>query len=495
MSVEVPSLYALLADNAQQRPEQPAAINSARALSHAGMLQRVDRLAAGFSEIGLQVGDRVAILAQNSIEYLELYGACARNGLIAAPVNWRLTPQEIAAVLALTEPQLLVLGEQFAGLDLGIDRSYVLAEAVTAGRPPLSQLYQDAASSDPAARAELPFVIIPTAAVEGRPRGALLTQSNLVHAAQAQVAALELTSQDRYLAALPLYHIFALGYWAVMTVAGGATVVLESFDPAAAAMLIESAQVTLFPSFPPVLETLLEAQAATWAKWANLRYVVGLDKPETIQRLLNETEAEFWTGFGQSETTGGVTIGSAVERPGSAGKPLPGVELCLVDGQDRPVPAGEVGEIAVRGPVVFAGYWNDPEATAFAMRGGWHHTGDLGRLDEEGYLFYAGRKPEKELIKSGGENVYPAEVENVLQGLPQVEAACVFGVMDEKWGEAVKAVIELVPGQQLSVEQVIQAITAQVASYKKPRYIEFVAKLPRSSSGEIDRAAVKANYG
>ena len=156
---------------------------------------------------------------------------------------------------------------------------------------------------------------------------------------------------------------------------------------------------------------------------------------------------------------------------------------------------GDVGEIAMQGPVVFAGYWNDPDATAYAFRNGWHHTGDLGKFDADGFLYYAGRKPEKELIKSGGENIYPAEVEQVLQGLPEVAAVCVIGVPDEKWGEAVKAVIELSPGMTLSADQVSAAVVKRIASYKKPRFVQIVDVLPRSPDGKIDREAVKSAYG
>jgi long-chain acyl-CoA synthetase len=182
-------------------------------------------------------------------------------------------------------------------------------------------------------------------------------------------------------------------------------------------------------------------------------------------------------------------------KPGAAGKPLPLIRVRCVDESGDDVPTGKVGEIAVQGPVVFAGYWNDPDATDYTFRHGWHHTGDLGKFDAEGFLYYAGRKPEKELIKSGGENVYPAEVEQVLIDLPEVAAACVIGIPDAKWGEAVKAVIELSPGMTMTADQVSTAVAERIASYKKPRYVEFVEALPRGADGEIDRQAIKAAHG
>lgn len=510
MSTLPPTLYQALVRNAAARADQPAAIDPQRTLSYADLLARVDRLAAGLADAGLQPADRIAVLAQNSIEYLELYGACARLGTVAYPVNWRLSGSEIAAVLSLAAPSLLVVGPehlpQLEGVDLGaIQHRTALAEDPPKGYQAFASLYAgpDAGPADPS-QAEPdgtlpepsrddPFVILSTAAVAGVPRGAVLTHANLMHAAQATVAKLDLSQADRHLAALPLFHVTGLGLSLATILAGGANVVTPAFDPALSARLIDQHQVTLLADFPPVLEMLLEARGE--ASWDSLRAVVGLDQPEVIQRLQRETGAKFWTGFGQSETSGVVTMGRADERPGSAGRPLPQAEIRLVDDLEQEVAIGQPGEIVVRGPLVFAGYWRDPEATEFAARGGWHHTGDVGRFDEDGYLYYVGRKPEKALIKTGGENVYPAEVEQVLAQLPQVAAAAVIGVPDEQWGEAVKAVIELEPGQQLSAEQAIQAVAERIASYKKPRQVEFVEALPRTEDGQVDRERVQAEHG
>ncbi len=159
------------------------------------------------------------------------------------------------------------------------------------------------------------------------------------------------------------------------------------------------------------------------------------------------------------------------------------------------MPIGEAGEIVVRGPTVFQGYWRDPDATYYAFRDGWHHTGDIGKFDEEGYLYYVGRMPEKDLIKSGGENVYPAEVEHAIQEIPEVDVVCVIGVPDETWGESVKAVVVLKGGASLSAEEIQDAVASRIASYKKPRIVEFTDELPRDPDGDIDRAAVKERYG
>jgi long-chain acyl-CoA synthetase len=406
----------------------------------------------------------------------------------------------VGQVIALADPKMLAVEAAYLPMLEGIDPSKLQVKAMmdagsAEGYVPLTDLYQEPVDEQSDVTAEDPFVIISTAAVAAVPRGAVLTHSNLIFAGDILIRALGLTSDDRHLAALPLFHITGLGLSLGALQCGGANVVTQAFDPASAATLIDEHDVTLLASFPPVLTMLLEARQATNAHWNSLRYVMGLDAPDTIQLLLTETKAQFWTGFGQSETSGVVTMGNVMEKPGSAGKTVPGVEVACLNDAGEKMATGTPGEIAVRGPLVFAGYWRDPDATDYAARHGWHHTGDIGKFDEEGYLYYVARKPVKELIKSGGENVYPAEVERIIQEMPEVAAVCVIGVPDEKWGEAVKAVVELVPGEKLSEMQVSDAVSSRIAAYKKPRYVDYVAQLPRTESGEIDRTAVKSEHG
>ncbi len=502
MGLRAFTVYHLLQHNARTAGTAPAAIDAGRTLTHQQFLDHVDRLAAGFAARGIVKGDRVCVLAQNSFEYLELYGACAKIGAIAYPINWRLSVSEVQGVVALADPQALVVGvghlPQLEGLDVsGLRVRAVMGEGSAPGFVSLSDLYQPSEDQAAEVSGDDPFVIISTAAVAGVPRGAILTHNNLIMASYQLIAALGLTSRDRHLAALPFFHIASVGLSLTVLQAAGANVVLETFDPARAAQLIDEHHVTVMADFPPVLSMLLEARATlrAGAQWQSLAHVIGLDAPDTIRRLYAETGAKFWTGFGQSETTGLVTLVRADEKPGSAGKPLPLARVRCVNEAGEDVPVGEPGEIAVQGPIVFAGYWRDPDATDYALRNGWHHTGDVGRFDVEGYLTYVGRKPEKDLIKSGGENVYPAEVERVIRELPEVIAVCVIGVPDQTWGEAVKAVVELKPGHTLTAGQVSEAVARRIAAYKKPRYVDFVERLPRKAGGETDRDAVKAAHG
>lgn len=494
------SLYDFIQHNAATAGSAPAIISADQTITHNQFLERVDQLAAGFKEQGINKGDRICILAQNSSQYLELYGACAKTGAIAYPINWRLSAAEVRDVLKLADPKMLVTGvghlPQLESSDTSkFQLRAIIGPGSTDGFIPLADLYRPPTGKHIEVYPDDPFAIISTAAVEGVPRGAVLTHANLIIAGYVLITELELCAQDRHLAALPLLHITGLALSLSMIQIGGANVVLEVFDPAKAVQMMDEHDVSLMAVFPPILSTLLDARQTADASWDSLQHVFGLEAPETIQRLYAETKAKFWTGFGQAETSGLVTLVRVDTKPGATGKSLPMVRLRCVDESGDDVPIGEVGEIAVQSPIVFAGYWNDPDATNYTFRNGWHHTGDLGKLDEEGYLYYAGRMPEKDLIKSGGENVYPAEVEHVLQDLPQVAAVCVIGVADERWGEAVKAVVELVSGATMTADQISSAAAEQIASYKKPRYVDFVEALPRTPDGEIDRPAVKSAHG
>jgi len=494
------TIYHLLEHNARLFGSQPAVIGTHETVSHAELLKRVNRLAQGLHQRGIEKGDRICILAQNSLEYFDLYGACAKTGAIAYPINWRLSAEEVQFVVELADPKMIAVGAghmpQLEGIDVGkIPVNAIMGDGSAENFIPFADLYHEPIHEFEEVCSDDPFVIISTAAVAGVPRGAVLTHSNLIAAGYPMIAALGLNATDRHLAALPLFHITGLGLSMAVFQVGGANLVMETFDPAQAALLMDEHQVTLMADFPPILTMLLDAKETSGAHWDTLRYVLGLDAPDVIQRLYSETEAKFWTGFGQSEIAGVATLGEVMEKPGSAGRPVALVRVRCVDETGADVPSGDPGEIVVRGPTVFAGYWRDPDATYYAFRQEWHHTGDIGRFDADGYLYYVGRMPEKDLIKSGGENVYPAEVEQVIHELPEVSAVCVFGVPDPEWGEAVKAVVELVPGEKLSADDIRQAVTERIASFKKPRVVDFTDSLPRGPEGEMDRVEVKARYG
>jgi acyl-CoA synthetase (AMP-forming)/AMP-acid ligase II len=278
--------------------------------------------------------------------------------------------------------------------------------------------------------------------------------------------------------------------------AGGASVILPKFDAQTAVTWVENERVTMFSEFAPMLASLLDAAEGKLNALASLRIVTGLDSPETITRFERQVpHARFWSVFGQTETSGFVTLGQFRNKPGAAGKPTVLTNVAVVNDADQPVAIGEVGEIAVRGPTVFRGYWNCEADNALTFRNGWHHTGDQGAFDGDGYLWYKGRSPAKELIKPGGENVYPAEVEREIAAHPAIAEVVVFGVPDAQWGEAIKAVCACKVGQSLTAQELIDFVAERIARYKRPKHVEFVSAMPKTSAGAIDRAKVKETHG
>ena len=502
MSVQGFTVYDMIARGAALHGAAPALIQGEQTLSFREFKARVDALAGGLAALGIGAGDRIAILAQNDTAYLVLYGACARQGILAYPINWRLTAEEVARLLDRASPKMMVADASTLPVVAGWPESkrqlphwYQFGGPAAAGFTSFDSLFTSSREVAPAQVSPAdPFAAISTAAVDVVPRGAVLTHGNVVTANLTAMAAMGLSAADRYLLALPLFHITALGMSLAHMHAGGASVLVPRFDAEEAVRLIDRHGITHVSDFPPVLLSLLDAAAKQGSRLASLRHVSGLDTPQTIERLHAETGAQFWTGFGQSETSGFVSLQRVAERPGAAGRPVPMSQVAIVDDYDRPVPTGTAGEIVVRGPLVFQGYFDQPDVTAYTFRNGWHHTGDVGRFDADGFLHYVKRKPEKELIKPGGENVYPAEVETVIMQMAGVSGVCVYGIPDARWGEAIKAVVE-VAESRYSAEQVSDFVASRIARFKRPHVVVFTEAVPRTAEGAVDRDAVKARWG
>jgi long-chain acyl-CoA synthetase len=503
MTPQTFTVYDMIARGADVYGRAAAVIHGERSVSFRELRDRVDALAAGLTALGIARGDRLCILAQNDPAYLELYGACARQGIVAYPINWRLTGPEIERVVERATPKMFVADASTLAVVAGWPASktavphwYHFGETTAPGFHAFASLYRAGAPAPAAAVApDDTFAVISTAAVDVVPRGAALTHANVLTANLTAMAALGYTPADRYLLALPLFHITALGTALAHMHAGGASVVVSRYDAEEAVRLIDRHRVTHLSDFPPVLATLLDAAEKLGSRLPSLRDVAGLDAPPTIERLHAQTGASFWTGFGQSETSGFVCLQRVKDKPGAAGRPVAAAQVKLVDDYDRDAPVGTPGEIVVRGPLVFQGYFAQPEVTAHTFRNGWHHTGDVGRFDDDGYLYYVRRKPEKELIKPGGENVYPAEVETVIVQMEGVTGACVFGIPDTKWGEAIKAVVEVKPGGRYTGEQVSDHVGSKIARFKRPHVVAFTDALPRTADGTVDRENVKTRWG
>jgi long-chain acyl-CoA synthetase len=498
------TFYDLILRNAACYKERPAwfEADNGRALTFGQVRERVDRLATGLHHSGIVKGDRIAILGKNSLEYFLLYAAGAALGAILLPINWRLSADEVAFILRDGEPGAIFADLEYQDLidDLKgsltrVLRYYNLMDEEGNYADFYSLMEREDGFDSEKGATDDGFVIIHTAAVAGKPRGALLSHGNVLYATLQLAHFFNLTQEDVHLNLLPLFHVAGLFLSIAGFHAGALNVNMRKFDALGAVELIEEKKCSFMFDFSPILSSILEQHEKTGNDIRSLRAVAGLDTPKTIELYQEKTGGTFYCLYGQTETSCVATFSPYDDRPGSAGKPIPLARVRLVDDYDRPVPTGQVGEIAVKGPTVFKGYWNLPEDTAYTFREGWHHTGDLGRLDEDGFLWFAGRKAEKELIKPGGENVYPAEVEKVILQHPAVERTVVFGVPDPKWKEGIKAVCQLKEGYILKAQELMDFVGARIARYKRPQYVEFVSTLPLLDDGSPDRKKIKELYG
>ena len=477
-------------------------VDDGQTLTFSRYKEKVDSLACGLQKAGIHKGDRIGAVGKNSLEYFLLYGAAAALGAIMLPVNWRLSADEVGYNLNDCEPRLVFADKEFQENVTGLKDTLSSVEKYFNLGPEGGEfsdfqplLEQGNEFDGPEVATDDGFVIIHTAAVAGRPRGALLSHGNVLCADMHFGYLLNLTPQDVHLNILPLFHVGGLFMVTSSFHAGIMNVNMSKFDAAKAVEMIEEKGVSMMFTFAPILSSVLEACEKSGKDIRSLRVSAGLDTPDTIEKYQQLTGGTFYCMYGQTETSCVATFGPYNERPGSAGRMLPLAEVRLVDDYDRPVPTGQVGEITMKGPMVFLGYWNLPEDNEYTFREGWHHTGDQGRFDEDGFLWYAGRKAEKELIKPGGENVYPAEVEKAILEHPAIEATVVFGVPDPKWKEGIKAVCRLKEGEALEPKELIDFVGGKIARYKKPQYVEFVADLPVLEDGSLDRAKVKELYG
>jgi len=496
------TLYNVFKRNARADGNRLAFISGEEKVTYREVLKKVDRLAFGLSRIGLRKGDRIGVLAQNSLEYVYLYGAAAKLGAIMLPMNWRLSPQEVEYILSDGSPKVIFAGLEFQPMISPylskyrfIEKCYNMSEP-TKGFLPFNDLMEmNGTSADTNVSADDPYAIIYTAAIYGKPRGATLSHEGILNANLQFMYRWCLTEKDGHILALPLYHNFSLVIMLTVMQARGLNIIIPKFDVDLVLKHIQEDKVTLLCEFPPMLSSLLDKSQTGHHDLSSLRIILGIEPPEIAKKAEEMTGATFWAGYAQTETTGFIALSPYFERLGSAGKPLFSAEVELVDEWGKFVMTGEVGEIVIRGPMVFKGYWNLEKDNEYTFREGWHHTGDLGHFDEDGYLWYRGRKAEKELIKPGGENVYPTEVEKVILEHPLVLEVSVIGVPDEQWGEAIKAICVLKGEGKLTENELIDFVASRIARYKKPKYITFVQNLPKTKDGLIDREKVKAIYG
>ncbi len=476
-----PTLIDLLAHNAEAHPDRAAVVIDGNTHTHTMLYEAVQCQAAALAAMGVQRGDRVLLLAGNRTEVLVLLGACAWLGAMLVPLNLRLAPAEMAQqsrdavpVLAVVDAGCVTLWQAawpdgMPGVPQAVLEAATWPSLALAGPPNTALVARRDAP-------ELGVFMLYTAAVEGHARGAVLAQSQLTASAQQIGRVWSLGVDDRWLGVLPLFHAAGIGLSLALLAAGGACVLLPRFDPAAAVVAVDQHRITVCATFAPMLGAMLDAAQASDASLASLRICMGLEPPATLERLATLCpSASFWSAYGQAEVSSMVCLGLHRERPGAAGKAVAPSEIRVQNAAGQPVATGEEGEIAVRGPTVSLGYWDAVQQRPFKPADAWHRTGDLGRLDEDGWLWFAGRATHKQLIKTGGENVYPAEVEQVLLEHPAVTEAFVFGQPDDRWGEAVHAACVLRPGAVVAEAELIGFVEQRLARYKRPQSVRFMA--------------------
>lgn len=516
-------------------PRKEAVIDGPTRLTYAAFGERVERLAGALAGLGVRSGERVAALMANSHRYMEVYFAAERAGAVLVPLNTRLAAAEVAPIIDDAEVRLLVVDEAYlpvcralAGTVPSLRHVIVAPNASAAGTPvdadadapEVALAGRLVVEYEAALRAADPMAAVArgwrdddvvqlyyTSGTTGRPKGVMLTQVNVMANARHSVMLFGLDDRDVYIHAAPLFHL--ADAWSCWTLAwlGATHVFLREFAPAAYLDLIERERVTVTCIVPTIVHALLDAPALAETDRGSLRLLIFGASPMPVERLRAAMTAfpgaTFWHMYGMTETAPFATANrydaasldgppAVVRRLASCGREIAGVEVRVVDEDDRPVASGEIGEIAMRGPNVMGGYWRQPEASATALRGGWMRSGDLATVDEEGYIFIVDRA--KDMIISGGENVYSVEVENALYGHPAVLEAAVIGVPDERWGEHVHAVVVLRPGAAATEAELSAFCRGGIAGYKIPRSYEFIEALPKTGSGKVQKGLLRERH-
>ena len=506
---------AFLSKAAQQRQDEPAIVHGDDVISYRELHERALAIGGNLLELGLERGDRVAFVLHNSPRVLETVYGCFAAGLIVVPINARLHPREIGYIAGNSGARVLVHDAEFndgilehAGAFASVEHRF--CPQPVEGAKPYGALLDPAAALDAHvdAEAEEPAWLFYTSGTTGRPKGATWTHRTIRVVVMNYLADLHnIVPGEMVLHAAPLSH--GSGIIALPAIARGAVNAIfepRSFEPKLLFQAIERMKVSHIAFLAPTqIVRMLEDFEPGEYDLSSLRAITYGGAPIYVEHLRHAIDAFgpiFVQLFGQGEapiTITGLTAAAHAEllagddaRIASAGQVRTDVEARVVDEEDRPLPPGEAGEVVVRGDVVMAGYWNDPEATAEALRGGWLHTGDIGSFDDRGYLFLLDRA--KDVIITGGNNVYPREVEEVIVEHPAVANAVVLGVPHDYWGEAVHAVVVLEAGAQAAPEEIIAFCGRSLAGYKKPKAVDFVDALPVSGYGKVLRRELRERY-
>jgi fatty-acyl-CoA synthase len=479
-----------------------------REISYRDWNASANRTANYLRSLGVGRSDRVAVYASNSLDYLDVWMACGKIGAILQNLNWRLTVTELQALLIDAAPLVLIYsneyGQQVNALRphvpsvrhvVAFDTKAAESDCAFRDRDQHPKLLEDR----PELTLDDPWVICYTGGTTGLPKGAILTHGNMTWNSINTVVSWGLDENDIAILNSPLFHTGGLNVFTLPLIhIGGKSIVCKGFDATSVFDLIDQRGVTLYFGVPTMFVVMQAHERWEAADFSRLKLIIsgGAPCPLPIFEKFWAKGVDFKTGYGLTEAgpnTFWLPQADVRRKPGAVGFPLFHVDVKVVRPDGSACRASEPGELLIRGGHVTPGYWNNPEATAKTIVDGWLHTGDLATCDDEGYYTIVGRL--KDMIISGGENIYPAEVESVMHAHPAVAEAALIGVPDAKWGEVGRAVIVVKPGQTLTADELIAFMTSRLAKYKVPKTVVFVAELPKTGPGKIDKRQLVEQYG
>ena len=499
----------LLSKRAHLTPNREALLELAtgRRYSYIDLNGRANRLANFLRDLGVEKGDRVSILANNSVAYVDLFYGAAKIGAVFAPLNWRLVSKELAYIINDCQPKVLICGPEFIDVLTELQQQvnvafYMSLEGVMIdGGLDYEQSLKAASEAEPE-RPELssedPYCILYTSGTTGPPKGAVIPHRQVLWNCINTAISWGLSERDVSPVFVPLFH--AGGLFAFMTplfYLGGRILLARSLDVDESLRIIEQEQCTVILGVPTIYQMWMKSPVFDSADFSHVRWFIsgGAPCPETIMNAWRDTKGVvFRQGYGLTEVGPNcfsMTDEDSVPKTGSVGKPIFHSEMRIVDEEGDEMPVDEVGELLIRGPHVCAGYWKNPTATEKAIRDGWFHTGDMARRDADGFFYVVGRF--KDMIISGGENIYAAEVEAVVLEHPDVAEAALIGQPDEKFGEVGLMVVVPREGASPSEEDLLQSCEGKLARYKIPKHVVFTDALPYSPYGKVQKAELKVN--
>ena len=509
-------LHDYLDYHAREHPEVDFAVQGDRRVTYREALAEANRVANTFVSAGLQMNDRVAILSKNSIEYVILYYGAFKAGVVPVPLNYRLAPAEWTYIINDAQAKMLIAAGEYVntadrvrGELETVEGLVAVSAAPVAGWVDYHQWLAGQATMDPGcvvSEGQDAYQMY-TSGTTGHPKGAVLTHGAAdANITQFTVMMTKDEPGERVLLVAPIYHAAAAITAFTCVSWGYCLYIQEDFNPAAVVAALSEENIMGVMLVPSMIQAcLVTVPDVAERRYDNLRRISYGASPiaeETLRRAIEVFKCDFSQGYGMTETTAGLSNlrpadhqRGLTEKPElllSAGRPLIGTEVRVVDQDDNPVPKGTIGEIVARGPQLMRGYWNLPDESAEALRGGWFHTGDAGTMDDEGYIYIQDRV--KDMIVSGGENIYPRVIEEVLFQHPSVADVAVIGVPDEQWGETVKAIVVVRQGATATEEEIIDFCRGKLGGFERPRSVDFLDELPRNPSGKVLKRQLREPY-